>query len=246
MIHRQVDLIIDRCKEVTECDNYQVILSGKSNFRTYLAKQAPYKGNRIDSEKPYHHSTVRTYLEDKYAGVLVVVEGHEADDFMALHRFEGITNVCICSRDKDLDTVPGFRYRWACGEKQPEVLPYFVSEWDANRFFFEQMLMGDNTDNIMGCGRKEEVMWGGKPQMRRKGVGPKAAANLIAEANSVEEMHDTVSEQYYKRFPDEDWAEIMLENARLLYMGQTMSSLFEWSWLDVDVVRPRDEENNDD
>ncbi|MCS5737527.1 hypothetical protein, partial [Herbiconiux daphne] len=142
----------------------------------------------------------------------------------------------ICSRDKDLKTVSGWHYRWACGEKQPEVLPHWISEFDAKHFFFYQMLVGDNTDNICGCGQRREVMWGGKLTLRRKGIGEKAALQLLADCKTVQDLFDVVSQCYQNEF-GETWEETMLENARLLYIGQTPDNLFDWSWLDYTLEK---------
>ncbi len=74
-------------------------------------------------------------------------------------------------------------------------------------------------------------MWGGKLQLRRQGVGKKAAAKLLAGVTDKWTMYHIVRMEYYKRFDIED-EEKMLENARLLFVGQTPEDLFDWSWLD--------------
>jgi 5'-3' exonuclease len=130
-----------------------------------------------------------------------------------------------------LNTCPGWHFRWACGAKQPEKLPYYITPFDAHAFFLEQCLTGDSTDNIPGCGRKEEVMWGGKLTLRRKGIGPAAAVKLLKEGDSIGDKIGIVREAYKSRFKDEDWEAILLENARLLYMGQKPGKLFDWTWI---------------
>lgn len=289
MIKHHTDLIINRCIEVTDPEEFEVVLTDGYNFRNIIAKQEPYKGNRTDSVKPFHWTTVDQYLKTKYINNIFITNGYEADDRIAFQREDRVEtyNYCIASRDKDLDTVPSWRYRWACGESQPEVLPYRVSEWQAYYFFFKQMLYGDvSTDNIMGCGIREDTYHGSatvlfkagvKPEpkmvkgelkdptitatkkyikslldealkdpslatdlgyrygiekvLRRVGVGEKEADKLLSEANTIQDLYDIVSEQYEKRFEEDNWEDIMLENARLLYMGQMQSKLFNWSWL---------------
>ncbi|AVP40120.1 5'-3' exonuclease [Escherichia phage myPSH2311] len=44
-------------------------------------------------------------------------------------------------------------------------------------------------------------------------------------------MYHIVRMEYYKKFDTED-EEKMLENARLLFVGQTPEDLFDWTWLD--------------
>ncbi len=85
-------------------------------------------------------------------------------------------------------------------------------------------------------------MWGGKLTMRRKGVGPKAAEKLLAEAETLRDELEIVKKAYEDRFPEEDYMEILLENARLLYMGQRKDYLFEWSWLDAFLHLRKDDD----
>jgi hypothetical protein len=232
-IHSQVKKLIDKCLIMTDADDYRLAFTGAGNFRFEIAKEQQYKGNRDNVTKPYHWGTVHEYILEQHGRRVVTCIGYEADDYLAFHRTtEDDKEYFICTRDKDLDTVPGWHYRWACGVKQPERPPYYITDYEAFHFFLLQCLMGDNTDHIPGCGRKEEVMWGGELQMRRKGVGPKAAENLLDEANNIGEEFEIVTEAYKERFEGEDYMEIFLENARLLYMGQRMDNLFEWSWLD--------------
>lgn len=238
-IKRIVDETIEHIVKATGSDKYIVCLSGKGNFRLDVAKQQPYKGNRDpNTARPYHYDTVGDHIIAAHPHV--VVDGIEADDWMAIQQRKEPKGNIICSRDKDLMTCFGWHYRWACGEKQPEKLNHWISEFDSKKFFFHQMLIGDNTDNICGCGERIEMMWGGKLTLRRKGIGEKAAQQLLADCSTVEELYNTVSECYQNQFGDR-WEEVMLENARLLYIGQTAEKLFEWSWLDLKLERNSDE-----
>lgn len=238
-IQRIVDETIEHIVKATGADKYIVCLSGKGNFRLDVAKQQPYKGNRDPNlARPYHYNTVGDHIIAAHPHV--VVDGIEADDWMAIQQRKEPKGNIICSRDKDLMTCFGWHYRWACGEKQPERLNHWISEFDSKKFFFHQMLIGDNTDNIPGCGKRIEMMWGGKLTLRRKGIGEKAAQNLLVDCSTVEELYNVVSECYQNEFGDE-WEEVMLENARLLYIGQTEDKLFEWSWLDLKLNKDTDE-----
>lgn len=238
-IEKIVDETIKHILKSTGADSYIVCLSGKGNFRLDIAKQQPYKGNRDPNQsRPYHYGTVGDHIIGNHPHI--VVDGIEADDWMAIEQRKDSENNIICSRDKDLKTCYGWHYRWACGEKQPEVKNHWISEFDSKAFFFHQMLIGDNTDNICGCGKRVEMMWGGKICMRRKGIGEKAAEKLLCNCNTVQELYDVVSDCYQKEFGD-DWEDVMLENARLLYIGQQADELFDWTWLDYLVERENNE-----
>jgi 5'-3' exonuclease len=299
-IEEHTQSIIDRIFEVINPHDYRVVFTGKDNFRFDIAKEQPYKGNRSTFEKPYHWESVDTYIKQRYSRKVVTCNGYEADDYMALHRFYDNPDVeyYICTRDKDLNTVPGWHYSWSCGESQPEKMPYYVTPFEATSFFFQQCLTGDSTDNIPGCGRRVPVMRGGpiwvnkeeagedliallkedklinckkdgtiviktpqwlvedlvegiekgifftekcREENRRKGVGEKEAISLLVDCETLGDKLEVVKEQYEKRFPEEGWGSILLENARLLFMGSTHRKIFDWSWLD-DLLHVDDSE----
>lgn len=227
-IYQRIEDKIDRIKNITGCSKILFIFSGSGNFRFDIAKIQPYKGNRNGLEKPHHWQTVNDYIKEKYQHV--IVDGREADDWLAEYQRVN-KNTIICTRDKDLLVTPGWHYRWACGDRQAEVPPHYITKIDAWRNFFYQMLIGDNTDHIIGCGEKRPVMRGGKEVMWRHGVGPKAAHKLIDGCTTVTGLYHTVRIEYLRLFP-ETWECNMLENARLLFVGQRPDNLFDWSWLD--------------
>ncbi|WPK42082.1 exonuclease [Escherichia phage vB-EcoP-XT73] len=220
----KIDTIIAR----SGCSKVVFYFSEGGNFRFDVAKQQDYKANRPPGERPFHWQNVGDYIKGKYE--YIDVFGREADDALA-ERQRRDKNTIICTRDKDLLITPGWHYRWACGERQKEVPPHYVSDLVSWQNFFYQMLIGDGTDNIPGCGERKEVMWGGKLQLRRQGIGKKAAAKLLAGVTDKWTMYHIVRMEYYKKFDTED-EEKMLENARLLFVGQTPEDLFDWSWLE--------------
>lgn len=243
-IEYHLEELITHVRAATGCTEYVCALSGKGNFRLDIAKQEPYKGKRDPSKtRPYHYDTVGDYIIRNHPHV--IVDGREADDWLAEEQRKDPENTIICSRDKDLWTVLGWHFRWACGDKQPEVPNHFIDEFESRRFFFQQMLTGDSTDNIIGCGKKVEMMWGGKLMLRRKGVGETAAKSLLAACSTVKEMFDIVELYYQNEFGDE-YKEVMLENARLLYVGQTPDNLFEWDWINYDTEINSNETDSSD
>lgn len=146
-----------------------------SNFRIDEASSAfPYKGHRKDAEKPKHLEAIRQHMIDKYNAKLQV--GQEADDALAIGAVQhghGIATI-----DKDLDGVPGWHYNW----KQERT--YWVTEVEADRFFYTQLLTGDATDNIPGL-------------FKRTGV--KAMAKIKAPLEELEkpaEMYQYVKQVY--------------------------------------------------
>ena len=274
-IHKLVDDLIKSTIRACGATDYVCVLSGKGNFRDDIAKQAVYKGNRNPNlTRPFHFKTVEDHI--KVSHPYFETSGIEADDWLGTQQYEdwkssvfdeltktyGETNpsklvTIIASRDKDLRTVQGWHYSWACGKKQPEKPLYYITPYDGMHMFMYQMLIGDNTDNIVGCGIRSEVKWGFVKDeggnflldenekkvpnlvLRRKGIGKSKAIKLLEEANTVRDMLDIVTKEYKELFPD-NYEEIMIENARLLFIGQMVDKLFEWSWLDkyLDVKNP--------
>lgn len=240
-----VDNSIKEVLEATGAKEYVCALSGEGNFRKKVAKQQPYKGNRDpNSSRPFHYDTVGDHIINNHPHV--VVNGIEADDWLGITQRSDPGNHCIASRDKDLKGVHGYHYRFACGSAQPAVPMHWMSEEESLHFFFYQMLIGDNTDNIPGCGKKLWAKWGKTKipcyngevlevphwMLRRKGVGDKSALKMLDGKTTAQELYDVVLDAYIDVFGTQA-EEIMLEMARLLYIGQEENNLFTWDWLGI-------------
>lgn len=163
-----------------------IYLSGSDNYREDIDSIAPYKGHRV-SYKPHHFQAVADYLIKNFDAV--VVEGMEADDAMGIEQYKNFQEgypvvfdnektrddtTIICTKDKDLDMIPGWHYNWG------KELKYWVSQDNADLFFYKQLLMGDSTDNIKGI----------------HGVGEKKAVYLLQDAETNEERYEICLEQY--------------------------------------------------
>lgn len=227
LIQARVQSRIDGILEATGADGYQLYLTSddKSNFRYSVATIQPYKGHR-PSEKPHWYTHIRNFLVD-FRGAIEVF-GQEADDALAIAQYQDYCesfnrmgydvrelkkdplevfydrehcNTVICSRDKDLNMVPGWHYNWGAG-KQKEQGMWFQTEIGGLRCFYKQLLTGDRTDNIPGL----------------YGVGNSSKLLKDLELlNSEEDLFRFVFEQYEKRFGS--YAEqFIVENGRLLWM----------------------------
>jgi 5'-3' exonuclease len=115
----------------------------------------------------------------------------EADDAIGIeaYRHEPEETI-IVSIDKDLNMIRGNHYNFVREEK------YFVTEEQAIRNFYLQILTGDKVDNIIGLA----------------GIGPVKSKKLLADCNTQLEMYEAVLKAY-----DGDEARV-LENARLLWI----------------------------
>jgi len=180
----------------------------RNNFRYSVSEE--YKANRKDFEKPHHYNTVREHLIQNW-DAKISREGWEADDELSAagweHYYYGkaIDIVVLCSIDKDLDTVPGLHYRWPTHNKQGS--SYFLSEEEAIRNYWMQVLTGDTADNIKGLHR----------------VGEKRAGSFLSGCKKVEDYYNTCKNYWVAHlekegYNEEEAVEQMHTTCKLLYL----------------------------
>lgn len=229
LVQARVQARLDKIMEATQADTYQLYLTSddKSNFRYKIATIRPYKGHR-PTEKPYWYQSIRDFLI-YYRGAQEVT-GIEADDALSIEQWKDYKNsfhcigelkesldcvdknLCetvICSRDKDLDMVPGWHYNWGAGNQKEKPL-WWQDELNGLKCFYKQLITGDGVDNIPGL----------------FGIGKFSTYMKDIENCSNEvEMYNFVFKQYEKRFGS--YAEqFLIENARLLFMLQEEGQLW--------------------
>lgn len=184
-------------------------------FRNSVAKDREYKGHRKSREKPFHYKGLINHILATY-DVQINETGLEADDLICIEQTKQIKSgvpTIICSRDKDLKQCPGFHYTWECNN-QPSYGPVLIEKagfleknsknnviGGGDKFFYYQMLTGDNSDNIIGC----------------MGRGKAFAYNLLKDATSERECYELVAEVYVKDFGDE-WVAKWEEMSSLLWI----------------------------
>jgi hypothetical protein len=205
------------------CRTFTVYLSEGRNFRYKRATTNPYKQSRAGAFKPYNWARIGDALRELPC---ISTSEFEADDELAAAQYRalqsGYTTTVIATVDKDLRMVTGWHYKWANGENQPERELDWVDEDSGRHWFWTQMLTGDySTDGIIGCARLEEYTgksgrYIGQLRTRRKGIGPKAAEQLL-HTEHPDEWNETVVEQYKLMFGDEA-KDKFLEMADLLWM----------------------------
>ncbi len=195
-----VNRFIKNIKKNTGAEDVRIFLTGDGNFRETIATVKPYKGNRADKAKPKWWKDIRDYLVVERGAE--VFHGIEADDALGLEQTE---NTVLCTLDKDLDMIAGRHYNW----KKDQL--YDVLQENADRFFMEQWLAGDSTDNIVGIPR----------------VGLPTAKKYLSDCTSIYQMHRVV-QHYYDPFGEE----YMAEMASLIWMQRKEYITYK-EWLDV-------------
>jgi 5'-3' exonuclease len=181
----------------TYVDDYSGYITGRSNFRYKIANEKEYKGNRSDARKPNHYETLRNYLTEKWGFELV--EGEEADDAIGIAAYQMRAGAfCIMSLDKDLDMLRGWHYNFVKDNL------YYITEKEAIKNFYLQILTGDRVDNIPGL----------------KGVGPVKAGKLLEECQNERQLFAAVLQAY------EDNLELLTERAQLLWIRRKAGEIW--------------------
>lgn len=139
----QANESIKRILQETQCDTYQLYLSGSNNFRYKIYPE--YKANRVDMKRPIHLQTIREHLVGEWGAT--VTDGIEADDAVVIAQYsskDSGEDTCISHVDKDIDQAAGKHYN------PTKKLFYDVSDEQGMRHFYYQLIMGDRADNIPG------------------------------------------------------------------------------------------------
>jgi len=249
-IANNIDARIMNMKRRLGAKRVRVFLSGADNFRFVV--QPDYKANRKDAWKPYNLPNAQAYVTTMYDAELK--DGLEADDLLCMAQKDDDSTV-IATIDKDIPQYHGWHYSWET-QHRGERLYKVVGEGELNielrgkqkkkevkgngqRFFFWQLLTGDPTDGIMGCGKRATKVFKsgkniGKQYQSRDGVGAIAAYDLLKFAITPAKCLKIVMAQYRKRFGDE-WETQLLMNGRCLYMvnEQQGDQVQLWHWMSV-------------
>lgn len=269
-ITRAIDGKMDYLMSRVGATERRIFLTDSYNFRTTVMEE--YKANRKDVWRPYHLKNAQAYVRAVYDAESVV--GLEADDLMAMNqKLDGST--IIATIDKDLLQVPGLHYKWETQHKGEEfievdkfgelVLTVKVKESKGKVtktkdvsgkgaiFFCHQLLIGDGTDGVIGCGKEVESTYktganAGKTRTLRKGVGEVSSYEILKDVKSYGEGLTKVIAEY-KKVHGADWEKHLQRNGRALYMTKVMKSnelcqnmikLWNWTskethWLNLDT-----------
>jgi 5'-3' exonuclease len=154
------------------------------------------------------------------------------------------TEIYICSLDKDLKQIPSINYRWETtskGEKKETISGFGTLKLIINatgktvkkevkgvgtKFFLWQLLTGDNTDGIIGCGKKVKKIYQsgkkiGQEYEKREGVGAIEAYELLEKCACYKDgLHVVISQ--YKRIFGSEWHNALVTAGRQLYMVNTI------------------------
>lgn len=182
--------LLDTIQNRTMCSDMLVVVSGKKNFRYDV--DATYKHNRTN-RKPTGYQEMYNYLTTFNS---VVTDGYEADDYVVYLKTKYPNDYVLCAIDKDvLYQTVGNHYNYM---KEEWVK---VTEAEATRFFWYQVIVGDVTDGYPGLPK----------------VGKKGAELILNTVTSSSDYRQVVLKEFLGRGFDEDY---FLTQCRLASMHQ--------------------------
>jgi hypothetical protein len=195
--------ITDICEAVF-ADDYQVALGNSAdNFRSILYPDYKQSSARVSSRsgRSELYDPLKEYFTKRHN--VTLCNGFESDDILRIWWFEVKEPKIICSIDKDLNCIPGAHYDIR------NKLVYNVSDEDADRFYWIQLLTGDTVDNIPGLPK----------------IGPVKANKILEGCTTHEECKVRVVEAYKEVYGDE-WWEYLVTNGRLLHIWRSFNDHF--------------------
>jgi hypothetical protein len=182
----------------------------ETRYRDVFSKTVKYKEHRGKTAPPSWMEEMKEFCLDAYNTQYVPSDLAEADDAVAWHAYEkfyaGKEYYVVVGVDKDLKQIPGHHYNYV------KDLFSFIHPFEANRFFFHQLLTGDVADNIPGI----------------RGIGDARAKALLSKGKTPQQWWDIVLETYNNHYAgmDEDTlCDLLYERGNLLWIqrheGQT-------------------------
>lgn len=236
-----VKQMIEGIIKATECSEYYLYLT-KSNdeeaFRNKVATIFPYKGNRWSLEKwqqvrdegkfplwyssrklpptptprPTYYKEIREYMLKHHPCREVAYI--EADDYLTMLQ-SNKKNTIACTIDKDNLQVAGLKYHFETKEI------YEITEEEAIKNLYQQIIEGDNADNIPGL----------KFFMRPRVCGPKKLEEFF-KINKTEKEIKAGIEYLWYTYSKEDYRpkfkEIVNEVGQLVYLWRCKNDHFNW------------------
>ena len=204
------DDMVRRIIAETEADEYELWLTGNTNFRYNIYPE--YKAQRKKVVPPKWYDPLKQHLMNAWQAN--VAQGCEADDMVGVRQCEAPPNTTLIAHiDKDINMIPGLHYHWGITRlgkivRAPE--HYEVTDEEALYNFYYQLIVGDNgTDNIKGV----------------RGCGPKAAEKLLQQFTSEEERFKAIFDLY-------SCYEEMVINAKCLWIWRKMNDDVTERWCD--------------
>ena len=217
LLKNKLEQIMSDC----QTNEYELFIEGKGNFRE--AVSLDYKGNRT-ARKPLAFNDCIDYLKREWGAVQV--EGMETDDMVSILLWNDYikngkdkATIILSSVDKDLLNTPGWHYNPNTRDKR------WISERQAERHFWFQMLAGDRVDNVTGLPRcsRQTIERLGLTRASLKGVGRGTATTIIQSTKTIDKTREEVIRCYAEWAHEEakgvnEFIDYLTEQGQLLHM----------------------------
>lgn len=211
------------------CDDYRFFVTTKFNFRDQLVND--YKANRNEVDRPVNLAWAKRWAIQHLN--CYFHKGLEADDLLGIYMDD---KSVLWSLDKDLRQIAGLHLDDNSGKviritPEGQITDNGKVYFDGLIGFYYQLLIGDNTDHILGCAERKAVVTKsgpnkGQSKVKRVGVGPKAAIKILSLAaygaaakgeDQLQACKEAVGYQYKKIYGDA-WQGVLETQANLLFM----------------------------
>lgn len=200
-------------KKLTElCDrvwatDFVMAVKGPGNYRDLIYSE--YKANRRKAPQLANNFVPSLRKLAVMNDLAIESNGREADDMLRIWANQAMAHdneYVICSMDKDLKCIPGRHYLM---HKDEFVT---VTEEEAMRHYFEQLLKGDPVDNIPGIPK----------------VGPVKAAAMLKDCQTLEQFQAAIVDRYFDHY-GEAWYDMLLSNAKMIHLQRHLDDFFDFS-----------------
>ena len=205
----------------TSCIVHMTDPSSKKGERYLAATVKPYQGQRKGGRRPRNWALLREFISN-YDGDKFRVKNwmeREADDGIAYVSHAAAMSghrAVIATADKDMRMLPGTHIIWAT--RQLVHVPFGTFDLTGadgktygHKWFWLQMLMGDNADFIPGL-PKYRTDSGALAQ-----CGEATAYKLLADVTCNEDAYAVVT-GLYRGYYEAEWPDRFVEQATLLWL----------------------------
>lgn len=257
---------IQRIKEMAGADKALLHLTASKSTkgnRYNIAMLKEYQATRKNRVRPKFLNVIKEWMHKEHGAILSI--DAEADDTMAQEQYAAIAAgtpelSVIASKDKDLRMVPGWQLDVVTGDlsyvpdfgwidlKQVGKVKKIVGRgW---KFFWAQMLTGDNADNISGLPKVYDPKYlkTGRPLL----CGPALAYSILDPIESNIEAFKVVSGLYklygkevgFTNYRDNSkitWGEAFKSEAKLFWMRRDKTNEDDvMDWMEETCFEPED------
>ena len=186
--------------------DYVMAIGGPDNFRVDLFSD--YKGNRKKAKdnRPDWFDDLKSWSADSDENT-ILTDNCEADDMVrvwANQCDEASIDRVVVSIDKDLHCITGPHYN-----PRTKAIQTITPEY-AEKFYWQQVLTGDSTDNIPGIWK----------------CGPVKAKKILAEAETKKDYRKLVCKAYNEAYGEEGYNHL-IANGRLIHIWRKDNDHFK-------------------